>query len=252
MSTKTSRFADIDFENKQLTPIYGYSSYPLVPLEQALQPIIPLINQLDRYIKVAKENCTYPPAHCLTYDESAALYLYTMECGKDSFYRVLNRALRSEDRSSLKPWFPFLKLFDTTLAKLPNVKRVIWRGVRHDISKEFKDNQEVTWWSVSSCSSSVHVIKNYLDHNSTLLLIEAINGKDVSGFTNYPHEDEVILAPGTRLRVVGNASDHVGCLHVVHFKEIPSKNDEELSTTRTSTIEKLRSKKSIGEYIINI
>jgi hypothetical protein len=96
-----SRFAEIDFENKQLTPIYGYWSHPLVSLEQALQHILPLINQLDHYINVAKENCTYPSEHCPTRDESAAIYLYTMEWGKDSSYRVLNRALRSEDRSSL-------------------------------------------------------------------------------------------------------------------------------------------------------
>ena len=48
-----------------------------------------------------------------------------MEWGNDSFYRVLNRALRSEDRSSLKPWFVFLKLFATALGKLPNLKKVI-------------------------------------------------------------------------------------------------------------------------------
>jgi len=252
MSTKTTRFADVNFETKQLTPVYGYSSYPLVSLEQALQPISPLIKQLDRYIKVAKQNCTCPPEYRLTYDESAAIYLYTMEWGRSSFYRVLNRALRSEDRSSLKPWFHFLKLFDTALGKLPNLKRVIWRGVRYDISKEFKENEDVTWWTINSCSSSIHVIKNYLDNNSTLLLIEAINGKDVSGFTNYPHEDEVILGPGTRLRVVGNAVDHIGGLHVVHLKEVNNKNDEEISTTKRPAAEKLRTRIIIGEYGINI
>jgi hypothetical protein len=247
MSQKLSRFAEIDFENKHLTPIYGYWNHPLVPLEQALQPILPMINQLDRYIKVAKENCTHPSEHSLTREESAALYLYTMEWGKDSFYRVLNRALRSEDRTSLKPWFAFLKLFDTTLGKLPSLKKVIWRGVRNDVSKDLKENQVLTWWSINSCSSSVSVIKNFLDQNSTLFLIEATNGKDVQGFTNFPNEDEVLLGSGTKLRVVSDTLDHIGGLHIVHLKEVTDKCDEELSATKIPAADRLTTKRILGE-----
>ncbi len=128
------------------------------------------------------------------------------------------------------------------------MKKVIWHGVRHDVSKELKENQELTWWSINSCSSSVNVIKNFLDHNSTLFLIEAINGKDVSGFTNYPNEDEVLLGSGTRLRVVSDTLDHIGGLHVVHLKEVTDKSDKELSTTKTSATEKLTSKNILGKY----
>jgi hypothetical protein len=37
--------------------------------------------------------------------------------GDQTLYRVLNQALRSEDREVLKVWFPYLKLFDTALEK---------------------------------------------------------------------------------------------------------------------------------------
>jgi hypothetical protein len=33
-------------------------------------------------------------------------------------------------------------------------------------------------------------------------LIEVVNGKDISRYTNYPNENEVILCPGTRFHVV--------------------------------------------------
>ena len=36
-----------------------------------------------------------------------------MEWGDTTLYRVLNKALRSENRQALKIWFPYLKLFDT-------------------------------------------------------------------------------------------------------------------------------------------
>lgn len=64
-----------------------------------------------------------------------------MEWGDQSFYR---KALNSEARQSLEIWFPFLKLFDTALDKLPTVKGAVWRGVPLDIGQKFSENQLVT------------------------------------------------------------------------------------------------------------
>src|SRR5690348_6457909 len=114
-----SRFCDIDPPNKRLTPVHGYLGQPLVSLEKSLKSIIPLVDQLKRYIKIAKQHCHYPNEHGLTRDQSAAIYLYTMDMGDASFYRVFNHALRSEDRKALVPWFSFLKLFHTAVMKLP-------------------------------------------------------------------------------------------------------------------------------------
>jgi hypothetical protein len=132
-----NRFADIDLSFKKLSPVYGYHSQKLVPLEKALESIQPEIDELPRYIKVAKRYCHYPSEHGLTHDESASIYIYTMEWGDDTLYRVLNKALRSKNRQALKIWFSYLKLFDTALEKLPTVKEVIWRGVSIDIGKNF-------------------------------------------------------------------------------------------------------------------
>jgi hypothetical protein len=180
------------------------------------------IDELKRSIKAAKKYCHFPSEHGLTHDESAAIYLYTMEGGENSFYRVLNEALRSEDRPAIKPWFPYLKLFDTALAKLPTVRKNIWRGVVGDISMNLKKGEEFTWWSVTSCSLSMDVVKDFLalEKTSTLFLIEAVNGKCVSGYTNYPDEDEVLLAPGTQLHVMANISNHPGGLNIVHLIEL--------------------------------
>ncbi|CAF1398570.1 unnamed protein product [Didymodactylos carnosus] len=105
------RYCDIDPNYKKLPPVYGYLSSPLMSLEVSLEKIIPLIDNLQRYVKIAKQHC-HSSDH-LTKEESAALYLYTMEWGDRGFYRVLNKALRDENRPALKPWFPYLKLLDT-------------------------------------------------------------------------------------------------------------------------------------------
>ncbi|CAF1119443.1 unnamed protein product [Rotaria sordida] len=216
------RFTDVESTPKRLTSVYGYLAHELLPLQKALEPISSQINQLDRFSKIAKNECHFPSEHGLTRDESAAIFLYTMEWGKNSLYQVMNRALRAEDRSSLKPWFGYLKLFDTAVQKLPIVRKNLWRGVATDIAKNFKKGDEFTWWTISSCSTSVNMIKDFLGSSSTLFLIEAVNGKDISRYTNYSSESEVILCPGTRLRVISDPLDQP-YMHIVHLQE---NNDE--------------------------
>ena len=225
-----NRYGDVELENKKLPPVGGYWSEDLVSLEEALKPIESRINELNRSIKMAKNYCTYPSEHGLTHDESAAVYLYTMEGGKNSFYKVLNEALRSENRPALRPWFPFLKLFDVALNKLPTVKGIIWRGVEGDISDQFEKDQVLTWWSISSCSQEKDVIKSFLgsDASSTLFMIEAVNAKDVSKYTYFPNENEVILSLGTKLRVKGNTLKHHGGLNIVHLAELNDDAVDEL------------------------
>ncbi|CAF3917995.1 unnamed protein product [Rotaria sp. Silwood1] len=151
-----------------------------------------------------------------------------MEWGDTTLYRVLNGALRSENRQEVKVWFPYLKLFDTALDALPTAKEAVWRGVPLDIGKNFTKNQIVTWWSVNSCSSSVNVIKDFLGNkkNSTLFMIEALNGKKVSGYTEYETEDEVILRMGSQFRVKSDPLEQSNGSYLVHLIEIDDNDDE--------------------------
>jgi hypothetical protein len=247
-----NRFVDVEFHNNKLSPIHGYRSEKLIPLENALKFIEPRIDGLEHSIKTAKKCCHFPSEHGLTHDESAAVFLYTMEEGNNSFYRVLNQSLQSEDRSALKPWFPYLKLFDTALAKLPTVKKNIWRGVIGDIGKNFKKNEELIWGSVTSCSLQIDTITNFLASETTLtlILIEAVHGKYVSGYTNYPNEDEVLLGPGTQLRVVSDGLDHPGGINVVHLLEISEDSDEQLPSSMIAMylLPKSIDKSAFSEY----
>ncbi|CAF3465837.1 unnamed protein product [Rotaria sp. Silwood1] len=224
------RFTDIESTPKRLTPVYGYLTHQLVPLQKALEPISSQIDQLDRFSKIAKNECHFPSEHGLTRDESAAIFLYTMEWGESSLYQVINRTLRAEDRSTLKPWFGYLKLFDAAVQKLPTVQKNIWRGAARNIAQNYKAGDEFTWWTISSCSTTVNIIKDFLGSNSTLFLIEAVNGKDISKYTNYPSENEVILCPGTRLRVVSDPLDQPP-MHVVHLQEVTDETEDQLTTT---------------------
>jgi len=113
---------DIRHEPKQiLEPISGYEKEPLLSLEEACQSLENILGlELKLYINVAKLN-SKEPKDGLTQDESASIYLYTMEWNEPdkSLYVVLNQALCAVDRSKLQPWLKYLKLFFTAFFKLP-------------------------------------------------------------------------------------------------------------------------------------
>ena len=217
-----SRFEDVDLENKKLPPIDGYENEPLVTLEEALQSVESLFNDLSCSIKEAKKYSTYPSNDNLSHDESAAIYLYTMDDAENSLYRVLNAALRSENRQALVRWFGFLRLFDEALRKLPNVKGNIWRGVPGNVGEVFRKGEVLTWWGINSCSTSLHVIEKFLQSkmNSTIFMIEAIQGKDVSAYSYVKGEEEVILNFGTVLRVKSKTVEMHGGQIIVHLEEL--------------------------------
>ncbi|CAF1532603.1 unnamed protein product [Didymodactylos carnosus] len=233
-----SRFTDIEIVTTRLPACYGYLTAKLVSLEEAVEPIclLNVIPELERFVKLAKKHCPFPNDDKLTKDEAAAFYLYTMEMSADtSFYRLLNQVLRDDDRTKVKPFFSYLKLLDVAANKLPSLKRTVWRGINRDVSDSFKKDQIVTWWSVTSCSASVNVIESFLDSShlsssssqSTLFNIQCLHGKSISSYTCFPNEDEILLMPGTHMRVVSKPLYHHGGLHIVHLEEVGDDDDHE-------------------------
>jgi len=199
------------------SPIFGYQHLPIMSLEQAMEKIIPIVPEVEEYVLLAKQHCNRTSS-VLTWDESAAIYLYSMPI---DFFSHLNEYLRAEDRNALKPWFAFLKLFMTALQKLPSCKIVAWRGVVGDVGSAFTDNDMQTWWSVNSCSKALNVVELYLGEKGTVFAIDATNGKDISEFSTFQEEQEVILMPGSRFRVKSKSLNFKNTLFIVHLEEEP-------------------------------
>ncbi|CAF5020537.1 unnamed protein product, partial [Rotaria sp. Silwood1] len=153
-----------------------------------------------------------------------------MELGAHSLYQLLNNDLRSEDPSSLTPWANYLKLFEIALTKLPKEKKRLWCGTKDNVNQNFIKGSEIIWRSVSSCSTTLNIIKEFLgnDTNATLFMIEAVNGRNLSGYTKHPDENEVLLGPGTRLSVESDDLKLNDGLKVLHVVEITDKNNETL------------------------
>eukprot|EP01043_Picozoa_sp_COSAG02_P067473 COSAG02_NODE_10856_length_1845_cov_2.040092_1_plen_496_part_01 len=68
-----------------------------------------------------------PDKHALTRDEIAAIHLYTQEL----MYRALNRALWSQNRGAVKPYWGFIRLLQHALFKVPKCEDgAIYRGIK--------------------------------------------------------------------------------------------------------------------------
>lgn len=217
-------------EPKQLLqPILGYALEPFVSLEDACQPILTIVPHLAAHIWIAKEN-SKNPSDGLTQDESAAIHLYTMEWDpniyetRESLYAHLNRTLKQTDRTKLRPWFRFLKLFLTALAKLPFVPRqTVWRGVHKDLSNDYPKDSKPTWWGFSSCTASLVVLESdiYLGNTGTrtLFSIETFNARSIRTHSYFKAEDEILLLPGSCFEVISllkSSSD----LTIIHLRQI--------------------------------
>ncbi|CAF2674566.1 unnamed protein product [Rotaria sp. Silwood2] len=238
MNSSGKRFTNVEFENKHLPACFGYITWKILSLEEAMVDLHDLLPKINRFVNLAKKYCTFPNEHNLTKDEAATIYLYTMEMSDDAcVYRLLNQALIADDRSQVRPWFAYLKLLDSAASKLPKFKGCAWRGINKDVSQTFKKGQIITWWSVSSCSTSVDVISSFLGKTSqsTLFNIECSNGHSIAAYTCYPNENEVILMPGTMFEVVSDPLHHHGGLHIIHLKEILDDHGEQQSATRSTT-----------------
>ena len=161
--------------------------------------------------------------HGLDADEAGGLWLYTAQ---SEFYPTLNQLLRNRDRSALIPFFPYLQLMLTARSKLPKYTGSVWRGVKGiDLRAKYPTDKEVWWWAFSSTTKQLKTLTTFLGTSGvrTVFMIEIFQGVDLqrySAFQGKNSEVEVLLYPGTKLKVVGSM-EMGGGLFQVHLREVP-------------------------------
>jgi hypothetical protein len=219
----THRFSDIAAEpRRMLLPIQGFETVSLVSLEDAVIPLVSLIPDVEQMVWIAKQNCTHPKDN-LSPDESASIMLYTLEWKpyEKSFYVLLNEALRAANREELNPWFPYLRLVITALQKLPSTGPTIYRGVKLDLTDQYRQGDTIVWWGFSSCSLSIETLNNerFLGESGarTLFNIECESGKNIRSHSYYA-EDEILLFPARQFEVI-ECLDQDNGLHIIQLKE---------------------------------
>ncbi|CAF0747060.1 unnamed protein product [Adineta steineri] len=210
VAQRVLRLTDIPKEPKDfLMPISGYENMPIVSLEEAVEPLVSILPRVKSYVRTAKNKCKQP-ADNLTQDESASIMLYSMEWKpmNECLYCALNATLRLENRTKLKPWFLFLRLFLGALFRLPPISpKTVYRGVKLDLSEQFKEDETFIWWGFSSCTTSIKVLQSeqFLGMNGarTMFTIHCNSARDIRKHSYFPSEDEVLLLAATEFQVKG-------------------------------------------------
>ncbi|CAF4249249.1 unnamed protein product, partial [Rotaria socialis] len=218
------RITDVAEESLRfLAPIGGYSKMSLVSLEEAVEPLISILPDVQGYAYIAKQNCK-KPADNLTQDESASIMLYTMEWEppEECLYVVLNTTLRVTNRQQkLKPWYLFLRLLLNALFRLPLLPAIAYRGVKLDLSRRYIEGETIVWWGFSSCTTSVGVLKSEMflgkTGNRTMFTLHCKSARDIRKHSFYPVEDEVLLMAATQFKVVSSLDQ--GNLHIIQLEE---------------------------------
>ena len=217
-------------EHKTSLFIAGYEQTLVSSIENAVVPLQSYLPDIHEKIEEIVNSCSAEletqAQGKLTRDELMAIYLYTMEWKGpiDSLYRQLNRAMREANKAErMEPWFGYLKLLLSALFKIPSEHRLIWRGIKGYISNDYNTENEITWWSISSCTESVDVLETdqFLGKTGkrTLFSIECCRGKVITPYSAFPDESEIVLLPGTQLRFVAKISPAPD-LRIIHLKEI--------------------------------
>jgi uracil DNA glycosylase len=206
----------------ELPAITGVFDSPLLAFREATAPAARALAGVDGYLHRSLEfghkKAGTASAHGMTADEIAAIYLYTCE---SAFYRQINAALRHPDRAKVSPYRAYLRLFFAAVARLPQRRESLWRGVSLDLRPQYPVGRTVTWWGVSSCTSQLGVAKAFLGSSGrrTLFEVAPTSAVGIRHFSAFTGEEEFVLAPGTRLRVVNVATERGG-LATVKLAEV--------------------------------
>ena len=208
--------------------IDGYENESLVSLKDALAPVSDQITNLQRYIKEAQVKCYFPPSPKLTFDESAAVYIYTMKWSDRCVYDCLQDAWESEDPSKLKPWFRYLKLFKNAYDKLSDTTVEVWQG--QSLNKNIhmievlRSKTAQLYTGMGPCSPSQddgsESLNDHGQKKKLLVGLYCVGGKSTALY-GVRNSSEVIIWPGMKIVVSGRyPPDPDGSL-IFHVTGVP-------------------------------
>ena len=133
----------------------------------------------------------------------------------------MNSALASKDRSQAKPFFKYLKLCLGGLHKCPLVSGTYTRGIKSPNLQNYKPGRApFFWWAFTSTTDSVQYTSEFLGTGSRMLFMVQGVGVDVRRFSAFPTEGEVLMLPGTLLKLKGVLSQP-GNLHIAQLVQQP-------------------------------
>jgi hypothetical protein len=173
---------------------------PVMPLSEAVKQMG--IGSADSLIAIAlkfAENHlkSHPSDNYLTRNDIASIHLYTMQT---PIYKKLNTALATQRKETITPYLPYLKHLLNGLFKCPLVKGTFHRGVDNRDDHTYTIGHQFIWWRMTSTTTHMANTEPFLGEKKLLFVMESV-GIDISRFSAFPQETEVVILPGARFIV---------------------------------------------------
>ncbi|CAF1451491.1 unnamed protein product [Adineta ricciae] len=223
-----------------LLSIDDIADVPIVSLEDSIEPLrawSPMIRKFALYLKY---RCSQLPPDGLTVDESAAIMFYTTGWSplNECLYVGLNEALRSKDREKLKPWYSYLKILLTALARLPPVEKNIYCGLKSNLCEQYTVGETYTWRGITSCSTLMNILTSWnfshVEADRIMFNIKCKSARNITNHSTYKSDDEFVLLPGTQFKCQGYF-DQGNNFRVYELEEIsPPSILDKLATTKAA------------------
>eukprot|EP00667_Euglena_gracilis_P006261 EG_transcript_6310 len=148
-------------------------------------------------------------------EEAAVVFAYTQEDPVVRLYAQCNEACRTAGPAAetrLALYRDYLHYLAQALSGLPKFVGTAYRGVRTLMPPGcYEVGQTVTWQPFTSTTRSATCTVPFLGQNGrqldgSLFVLHVKAGRDVSDFSEYPHEREVLLGLNSVWRVTGRCS----------------------------------------------
>ncbi|CAF1538555.1 unnamed protein product [Adineta steineri] len=227
VTTSTSQASEMAVSVKKTScALDGFEKESILSLEEATAPLAEIVADIDQMVWIVKQN-SQNPEQGLSSDESASIALYTMEWypKENSFFYILNEALRSENRQQMKPWFRYLKLVFQALSKLKTVSNIVYHGTNTDISKDYPKGKIFVNWEFLNCTPSINTLESEehfgKEGQRTLFTIDCRSGTDISRHAFDQAKSQVLFFPGCQFQVVSCLSPSHG-LNIIQLEEMKS------------------------------
>eukprot|EP00759_Apiculatamorpha_spiralis_P045400 PhF_6_TR42167/c0_g1_i7/m.63755 len=146
----------------------------------------------------------------ITKNAAIALYVYTLEL---EYYRDMNWGLRENDVPTIQRYRPLIYHILEAFKLLPkyklqNEKPQLYRGLDKNLREIYKDVAFMMWHQFNSSSASHTCVPNFVKKDEgSIFLLKCHHGIAIKDFSEFPHEDEVLLPPNTLLKIEGEVSE---------------------------------------------
>jgi|EP00670_Eutreptiella_braarudii_P019923 ankyrin repeat protein len=138
--------------------------------------------------------------------EILALYIFTYE---SPIYREVNSCLMANDPYKIQQWKPYIWYLIQAMQLLPPYRDLVVRGITVRVEEQvwndmYKIGNVVTWYNFCSSSSDSLVAQAFLGDTSNpvaVFIIKSKTGRNISSYSYYPDEEEVLFEPRSKFLV---------------------------------------------------